>query len=339
MLTANQAAERPRHNHLPSPQSEGLDLSVVIVSWNTRELLARCLSSVLAAGSSANEATQRGSADRLSLEVMVVDNASADGSAQMVRERFPKVGLLANTENLGFARANNQMVPSCAGRYVLLLNPDTVVDPGALQALVAFMDEHPTAGAAGARLLNEDGSLYPSCQPAPSLPREFWRLFHLDAVWPLARYRMEQWDATTPREVDVVQGACLILRRAMLDQVGLLDEDYFIYSEEVDLCHRLRKRGWQLWWVPQAVVTHYGGQSTRQVARTMFLRLYQGKVLYFRKNHGRGAAQLYKLILLAAALVRLGLSPLAVLGRSGERAQRLALTGHYGQLLSALPGL
>jgi N-acetylglucosaminyl-diphospho-decaprenol L-rhamnosyltransferase len=148
---------------------------------------------------------------------------------------------------------------------------------------------------------------------------------------------MAGWDLDTPREVDMIQGACLLLRREALDQVGLLDEDYFIYSEEVDLCHRLRQRGWKVYWVPQAQVIHYGGQSTRQVAADMFLRLYQGKVLYFRKHHGRLAAQAYKLILLIAALARLLLSPLAWLERPPLRQQHLALADHYRRLVMALP--
>jgi N-acetylglucosaminyl-diphospho-decaprenol L-rhamnosyltransferase len=337
--TTNHAATPCAAGRAPGAASGAVDLSVIIVSWNTRELLAQCLASALVPGATRLGPPGAGRADGLSLEVLVVDNASADGSAEMVRERFPTVRLLANMENLGFARANNQAIPFCRGQYVLLLNPDTVVAPGALATLVAFMDAHPRAGAVGARLLNEDASLYPSCQPAPTLPREFWRLFHLDAVWPLARYRMDQWDPTTPREVEVMQGACLMLRRETLDEVGLLDEDYFIYSEEVDLCLRLRRAGWQLWWIPQAVVTHYGGQSTRQVARAMFLRLYQGKILYFRKHHGRGVAHVYKGVLLAAALARLGLSPLGALGRSRERAQRFILAGHYRELIAALPGL
>jgi N-acetylglucosaminyl-diphospho-decaprenol L-rhamnosyltransferase len=122
-----------------------------------------------------------------------------------------------------------------------------------------------------------------------------------------------------------------------LDQVGLLDKDYFIYSEEVDLCYRLRRAGWRLYWLPQAVVIHYGGQSTRQMAAAMFLLLYQGKVLYFRKHHGQPAVQLYKLILLVAALARLLLSPLAWLERPPQRHQHLALAGHYRRLVRALP--
>jgi N-acetylglucosaminyl-diphospho-decaprenol L-rhamnosyltransferase len=306
-----------------------VDLSVVIVNWNTRDLLARCLESVI---------THCGQAD-LTTEILVVDNSSADGSAEMVREQFPQAQLIENSENVGFARANNQAIrPSC-GRYVLLLNPDTEVRPGALQRLVRFMAEHPAAGAAGTRLLNPDGTLQSSCHPAPTLARELWRLLHLDALRPYAVYPMARWDLNKPRVVEVIQGACLILRRATLDQVGWLDEDYFMYSEEVDLCYRLRQAGWQLYWLPQAKVVHYGGQSTQQVAAEMFLQLYQAKLIYFRKNHGWPAAQAYKLILLVAALARLLLSPLAWLEGSSRRQRHLTLTGHYRRLLLALPGM
>jgi len=304
---------------------EPVDLSIIIVNWNTRDLLAQCLQSVYE--------TVQG----LECEIFVVDNASSDGSAAMVRERFPCVRLVENWENVGFARANNQAIRESTGRYVVLLNPDTVVKPGALEALVPFMDTHPQAGAGGARLLNPDGTLQTSCYPAPTLSREFWRLFHLDAYWLYAHYDMASWGLDRPREVDVLQGACLILRREALDQVGLLDEDYFIYTEEVDLCQRLRHQGWKAYWLPQAAVVHYGGQSTQQVAAQMFLSLYQTKLLYFRKNHGRRAAQLYKLILLAATLTRLLLSPVAWLERSPQRRRHLILAGHYGRLLLALP--
>ncbi|MFQ5596281.1 MAG: glycosyltransferase family 2 protein [Anaerolineae bacterium] len=305
------------------------DLSLIIVNWNTRDLLAQCLESIWQ-----NVSTF----ERSNVETFVVDNASTDGSAQMVRERFPWVRLIENAENVGFARANNQAIRASSGRYVLLLNPDTEVRPSALERLVRFMEATPQAGGGGPRLLNPDGSLQPSCHPAPTLTRELWRLFHLDALRPYALYPMAGWDPETPRPVEVIQGACLLLRRAALEQIGLLDEGYFIYSEEVDLCYRLRRAGWRLYWLPAARVVHYGGQSTQQVAAEMFLRLYRGKLLYFRKNHGRLAAQLYKLILLAAALARLALAPLAWLERSPRRRRHLALAGRYGRLLRALAG-
>jgi hypothetical protein len=319
------------------------DLSIVIVNWNARDLLAQCLESVVASPNlqipdSVNQAGML-HLPPFTLEVWVVDNVSTDGSAQMVRARFPWVRLVENQENIGFARANNQAIRESQGHYVLLLNPDTEVKPGALETLVRFMEIHSQASAVGPQLLNPDGALQPSCHPAPTLPRELWRLFHLDKLWPYALYPMNEWDPSVPRRVDVLQGACLLLRRTALDQVGLFDEDYFMYSEEMDLCYRLGQAGWCLYWAPEAKVIHYGGQSTRQVAMDMFLRLYQSKLLYFRKHHGWLAAQLYKLILAAAAVARLSLSPLAWLERSPRRQRHLTLAGYYLRLLKAFPEL
>jgi GT2 family glycosyltransferase len=313
-----------------TPHSAAPDfvLSIIIVNWNTRELLAQCLESV------SDEIREL---HPLRVETLVVDNASCDGSAQMVRGRFPWVHLIENPTNVGFAQANNQAMGQCNGRYVLLLNPDTEVKPGALEALIRFMDAHPKTGGAGARLLNPDGTLQPSCYPAPTLSREFWRLFHLDALRPYGVYHMADWDLDRPRSVDIVQGACMILCREALNQVGLLDAEYFIYSEEVDLCHRLKQAGWHLCWMPQAQVVHYGGQSTQQVAAAMFLQLYQGKILYFRKHYGRLTTQVYKLILIATSLARLLISPLAWLERAPQRQRHLTLANYYRRLLRTLP--
>jgi GT2 family glycosyltransferase len=304
-----------------------MNLSIIIVSWNTAELLANCLESVYA------------HPPPDSFELIVVDNASTDGTVQMVRQQFPQVKLVANEENVGFAAANNQAITSSSGRYVLLLNPDTEVRPGALDTLVQFMDAHPGAGAVGVQLLNPDNTLQPSCYPLPTLSREWWRLFHLDRLRPYGTYRMTDWPLDQPKEVEVIQGAALLLRRQALDQVGLLDTDYFIYTEEVDLCYRLQHAGWRLYWVPQAQVVHYGGQSTRQVAAEMFLQLYLSKLLFFRKHHGRLAALIYKLILSTAALIRLLVTPLAWLEQPPRRRQHLALAANYRRLLRSLPGL
>ena len=302
-------------------------LSVVIVSWNTRELLRGCLESLLA------------STHLAEIEVFVVDNASTDASQEMVRGAFPQVHLLENSTNLGFARANNQAIRQCSGRYILLLNSDTLVRPGALDALVEFMDSHPSAGGCGARLLNPDGSLQASCSPAPTLWGEFKRMFHFPGVRSDGYYQMDDWDQSTPRQVDVLLGACLLLRRQVLDQVGMLDENYFIYSEEVDLCYRCRATGWELFWVPTGEVVHYGGQSTRQVSEVMFIRLYEAKLIYFRKNHGRIKAFFYKLVLISASLFRLMLVPLAWLEKPPKRQAHLALASNYQRLLENLPGM
>lgn len=305
-----------------------MKLSIVIVSWNTRKLLRACLNSIL-----------RGCGDGFDFEILAVDNASSDGSAEMIRRDFPEVRLFQLPENIGFARANNHAVREARGQYVLLLNPDTKVGTGAIRRLVDFMEQRPKAGAVGPRVLNPDGSLQTSCYPSPTLFREFWRLFHLDRIKPLALYEMEEWDCDLSRQVEVLQGACLLVRGAAFRESGLLDEDYFIYSEDVDLCRRLREAGWTLHWEPGATVLHYGAQSTTQVEDPMFLRLYEGKVAYFRKHHGPGSAAVYKVILLMASLSRQILGPIAMLKRSSRRRRDLSLARRYRLLVRALPHL
>ena len=304
-----------------------MDLSIIIVSWNTRQILEDCLKSIYSNPPAGD------------FEILVIDNCSSDGSAEMVKTFFPQARLIVNAANLGFAGANNQGVRLSQGRYILLLNSDTLVKPGALETLVRFMDDNPTVGVSGARLFNQDGSIQVSCYPAPTLGREIWRLFHMDRVRPLALYPMETWPLDRPHYVDSLLGACLLLRHEVLDQVGLMDEDYFMYSEEIDLCIRVQRAGWLLAWVPQAQIVHFGGQSTKQVAQDMFLRLCRGKIRYFRKNNGWLAAQAYKLILVAASLGRLMLIPLVVFEQPAIRKQHLVLSSNYCLLLATLPGM
>ena len=300
-------------------------LSIIIVSWNTAWFLEYCLASIRA-----NPPTSP-------FETWVVDNASTDESPGMVREKFPQVHVVENRENVGFARANNQAIQLCTGKYVLLLNPDTLVASGALQALVDFLDKHPEAGAAGGRILNPDGSLQISSHPRPTLARELWRLFHLDTLLPYASYPLTKWETNQPQDVDILGGACLLLRKEVLGQVGILDEDYFIYSEEVDLCSRIQRAGWRIYWVPQAEVVHFGGQSTQQVPTEMFLNLYHSNIKYFRKHNGGLAAQIYKLILRIAAFSRLMLAPFVLFKHSSRRQKYLTLVDRYWRLILALP--
>jgi GT2 family glycosyltransferase len=301
-----------------------MKLSIVIVNWNTGKLLEKCLDSLFS------------NPPEVEFEVWVVDNASSDQSVSMVKSAFPRVNLIKNEENLGFAGANNQAIRRCTGEYVLLLNPDTEIRADALQVLVDFMERHPVAGGAGAKILNPDGTLQVSCYPAPTLSREFWRLFQLDRVRYYGIYDMAAWDPDRDREVDVIQGACLILRARALEEVGLLDVDYFMYTEEVDVCYRLRKARWKLIWVPGARVVHYGGQATQQVATEMFLELYRSKILYFTKHHGGLAANLYKSIVFAATLARLSVSPFALFEERRARDKHISLANNYRRLLSKL---
>ncbi len=295
-----------------------MNLSIIIVSWNTRDILAQCLSSIF----------RHPPTD--TFEVWVVDNASTDASAQMVKSDFPAVRLLENYQNIGFAPANNQAIRVADGEYVLLLNPDTEVFAGTFDALLDFLRAHPNVGAVGPKTLNPDGSLQTSCYPFPTLSRELWRLLHLDKIVPYGSYRMVEWSAH-PREVDALLGACMLFPRSVLDEIGLFDESYFMYTEEIDLCYRVQQSGRKLFWVPEASIVHYGGQSTQQIAAEMFLQLYRSKLQFFRKHYGITAGFFYKLILFFTALPRF------ILIFGGEH--RRAVVANYWRLITALPTL
>jgi GT2 family glycosyltransferase len=311
-------------------KSPTLDLAIIIVNWNTPDYLSACLDSVLVELSAWPEG---------SVETYVVDNASADHSVNLVREQYPWVKLIENATNVGFARANNQAAQITTGRNLLLLNSDTELHPGALRTMVTFLDTHPQAGAVGARLLNSDGTLQESAHPAPTLGRELWYLCHLDKLHPIAIYPMEEWPIDQPRSVEILKGACLMFRQTVLDEVGLLDEDYFMYSEEVDLCKRTLQAGWLLYWEPRAVVVHHGGRSTEKVAFSMFMHLYKGKIMYFRKRHGRATAALYKLVLAFAIILRLLVAPISLIERPPKRDLHQEMARRYYHLLTALPTL
>jgi hypothetical protein len=256
-----------------------LDVSVVVVSWNTRELLRDCLRSLTA------------HAGDLELEVIVVDNASGDGSAELVEREFPDARLLRNARNLGFAAANNRGLALARGRYALLLNSDTVVLEGALPRCVRFADAHPEAGVVGCRLLNGDGTLQPSCFEYPSLANLLLVLSHLPRLFPrsrwLAKERMGWWPHDSERAVDAVVGAFMLVRREAIDAVGPLDEDFFMYGEEADWCRRMTRAGWRVLFTPDAEVVHLGGASAARAEGAMFRQLQGSTLLFVRKHHAR----------------------------------------------------
>lgn len=254
-----------------------MDLSIVIVSYNTRDMLRDCLRALPAA------------TEGLAVETFVVDNHSPDDSAGMVAAEFPDVRLLANTDNPGFARANNQAFALCTGRYVLALNPDTEAEPGALTALVRFMDAHPDAGVCGPKLLNSDGSLQHNGRRFPTPWREFLavsglRKFNRAAFDGVLEYGREDFDALC--EVDQVSGACLLVRRSVMEQVGMFDPDFFMYYEEIEWCWRIRRAGWKVYYVPQSRVVHHWMGSARQQSRAMTARMFKSQVIYYRKTAG-----------------------------------------------------
>jgi N-acetylglucosaminyl-diphospho-decaprenol L-rhamnosyltransferase len=308
-------------------------LSVIVVNWNTGELIRRCVESVYADLSLCTDLPAG------EVEVFIVDSASTDGSTLALQAQYPQATYIFSPQNIGFGPANNLALRQASGEFILLLNPDTLVHPGAIESLLRFMEQYPDAGAAASRLLNPDGSLQHSCSPEPTLKGEFMRLFHLGGVRPDGYYPMETWDQASPRLVDVILGACMMLRKSVLDRVGLFDEQFFMYNEETDLCRRIRLAGWKIYWTPQAAVTHYGGQSTRQMAAEMFVQLYRAKIIYFRKYHSPRTVGLYKLVLFMIGLPRLALAPVARLEPSGRSEKHRAIAANYQRLIRELPGL
>jgi len=295
-----------------------VDLSIVIVNWNTRELLAQCLDSIpLAIGG-------------LSYEVIVVDNASTDGSQAMVRNRFPWVTLVENAENLGFVRANNQAMALSRGRYVLLLNSDTVAPPQALARMVDFMDHRIDAGAAGPRLLNPDGTFQASYADFPTLLSESLSAAGLNR-WLYGPYHPSPspHPNETRQPVDWVQGACLLVRREALDAIGLLDEGFWMYSEETDLCYRIHQAGWNVYYLPDVEIIHLGGASSRQRQPESVAQLYRSKLRFFRKYQGPFQVHLLRAVIisvyLAKAILSLALSWLPAQRKATRRQLRTTL--------------
>jgi len=304
------------------------DLSVIIVNWNVRDLLRRCLHSILA------------SLPACQLEIIVVDNGSTDGSPEMVRTEFPQVHLMANPDNRGFTAANNQGLAVARGRYVLLLNPDTEVVGDALETLVAFADAHPDVGVVGPQLLNPDGTVQSSRRRFPTLATALLESTWLQPYAPrrlLARYYVLDRPDDEVQDVDWVTGAALMARREAVEQVGPLDEGFFMYSEELDWCRRFRAAGWRVVYLPTARIIHHEGKSSEQVLPARHIHFQTSKIRYFRKYHGPAAAEVLRLVLLGNYLWQIGVEGAKwLLGHKRPlRAERIAA---YRQVAQSLVG-
>lgn len=308
-----------------------LDVSLVIVNWNTRDILRDCLRSVY-------EQTRD-----VGFEVIVVDNASSDGSVEMVRAEFPQIVLISNQENKGFAAANNQGMAIARGRYVLLLNSDTVVLDGAIDKTVAFADQRPEAAVVGCKVLNPNRTLQPTCFMFPSLLNMVLSATYLYKVFPASRFfgreRMTWWNRADERQVDVVTGCFMLVRREAIEQVGVMDERYFMYAEEADWCYRFKQGGWQNLFFPDAAIIHLGGQSSQQVRVQSLVQLRRAVLQFIEKHHGalayRAACGLTLLFygirlgpwLLIAALSAVRRQRALDMARAYWRGARVVLTG------------
>ncbi len=299
------------------------DLSICLVTWNVRDYLRDCLLSL------------RRARPEIDYEVLVVDNRSSDGTAVSVKTDFPEVSLIQNDRNRGFAAACNQAIRSSGGRYLLLLNPDTLVPAGSLEEMVRFLDQHPGAGGAGPKLINPDGSLQPSVRGFPTTAAAFRQFTILGDLGLFGRarsvYLQTNFDYQHPAVVDQPMGAALFLRRQALEEVGMLDEGFFLYFEEVDLCRRLSRAGWTVWYNPAAEIVHRGGESTRQEGGRSLLYFFQSQFRYFAKTAPPLRAHLFKLAFKPLAVLGIGWSMMLsgvgwaagrLFGISPERGER-----------------
>lgn len=289
-----------------------LDLSIIIVNWNTQELLANCITSL--------QETVR----NLRYDIWVVDNASTDGSVEMLRDRFPAVNVIVNETNEGFARANNRGMAASQGRYMLLFNSDALATPTAVEALVALAEAQPQAAIVGAHLVNADGTFQASHTNFPTLYREFLILSGLGRRFTGYWYPSHSAEETQgSKSVDYVEGACLLVRREAYETVGGLDEGYFMYAEEVDWCFTLKAHGWQIWYEPAARIIHLGGASSTNRRTAREADLYRSRVRFFKKHRGPVAAALLTAMILASTAGKMLIHGLLRQMSQGKRGRQV----------------
>lgn len=296
-----------------------IEISFIIVNWNTRDLLRCCLNSIYR------------SADRLTHEIIVIDNGSLDGSAEMVAGEFPHVLLVHNDDNLGFARGANQGLRISSGRYIFLLNSDVELMPSTLPALTQVMDKHPSAGIAGCAQQHIDGEQIIAFYDDPTLLRELGRnLFLIDYIGFRLRRRQRLARRIAPAPVDWVMGAALFVRRETLESVGLLDESVFMYGEEFDWCYRARQRGWQVFYVPEARVVHHENQSGVQQYNTRRYAAVTRSLFYFYDKHfGVMRRRILAAIHVVGSVIRLMGWAAAWLVSRDRRQARAGLSEHW----------
>lgn len=321
------------------------DLCIIIVSWNVRPLLLECLRSIHALAADAPSVDGTLPVGPYSVQVVVVDNASSDASASMVRDEFPAVRLVESSTNLGFTRANNLALQRTASRYVLLLNPDTRLVAAAgvgepLSTMLDYMELHPQVGVLGPQLRNPDGSIQSSRRRFPSLMTGLMESTLLEQWFPHNRWSRAYHMADTPddavQEVGWVTGACLLVRRVAIERVGGLDESFFMYSEELDWCRRIADAGWRIVYLPTAVVVHHEGQSSARDVSARHVHFQSSKVHYFRKHHGVLCAKVLRLFLLSSYVVQLAEEGSKWLLRSRPQLRSERLRTYWRVLRSGL---
>lgn len=276
---------------------QDVDVSIIIISWNTMEITCDCLRSIY-------ELTKD-----VDFEVIVVDNGSTDDSCEVVEEEFPQVKLIKNGKNLGFSKANNIGIKVSTGRYLFLVNSDIIILDACVKKMIQFMDKNPHVGMAGPRILNPDMSLQPTCKHYPSLWNNFCQALGLNRLFPKSSFFsdwfMSYWQHDTIKKVDGLGGCFLVVRRKALDEVGLLDEDFFIYGEDIDWCRRFNLAGWNIMFNSETEAIHFGGASSSNAPIRFYLEMQKADLQYWRKHHGRSGRVIYAMIIVLGHLLRL----------------------------------
>ncbi|MFM8432007.1 MAG: glycosyltransferase family 2 protein, partial [Bacteroidota bacterium] len=272
-------------------------LSVIIVNYNVKYFLEQCLRSVERAGSG------------ITIETFVVDNNSVDGSLDMVQEKFPRVKTIANRENTGFSKANNQAIREATGEYILLLNPDTVVEEDTFRRTIDFMDRHPDAGGLGVKMIDGSGKFLPESKrglPTPEVA--FYKIFGLSFLFPRSRrfgkYHLGFLDKDQVHEVDVLSGAFMLLRKTTLEKTGLLDEDFFMYGEDIDLSYRIQKSGYKNYYFPDTSIIHYKGESTKKTSVNYVFVFYNAMIIFAKKHFSPSNATTFSFFIKFAIYLR-----------------------------------
>ncbi len=275
-----------------------MDLSIIIVNWNTALFLIRCLHSIYK------------TTKKVDFEIFVVDNASKDNSVEMVRNKFPKIKLIANKGNRGFPKANNQAIKISQGEYILLLNPDTIVGEDTIDGCVEYLKKHPNVGALGVKIYNPDGSIDFHC--ARNLPTPiglFLNSSRLNKLFPKSKYfspiLLNYWDHNDSQKIESISGAFMVVPRKVFNAIGLLDEGHFMYHEDTDLCFRIRKIGWDVYYLSSYSIVHFGGQSTVQIPVQSILYLYNAYRYFFEKHFGKWKVIEFRIIVFLSSLFKI----------------------------------
>jgi GT2 family glycosyltransferase len=277
-----------------------MKLSVIIVNYNVKYFLEQCLCSIEQA------------AGDIDHEVIVVDNASTDGSTEYITERFPKVKWIASKENNGFSKGNNIAFAQAKGEYILMLNPDTIVTREALEGCISFMDQHTEAGACGVYMLRTDGTFAPESRRALPTPFvAFCKMSGLSKLFPksrtLGRYYMQHLDKNKENHIDIMSGAYMFLRHSTIKETGTLDETFFMYGEDIDLCYRIKKAGWKIIYYGESKITHLKGASSKKQKSKLIYEFYRAMYIYYKKHHADESSFIVNIV------VYLGIAVLCIL--------------------------